>query len=88
MQAEIQELGRRAILAPANVSDFPDTYRMALQIFDEFGHIDILVNNAGVASDKTFVNMDHATWRKVLAINLDGVFNYTKVCIDGMVGQR
>ena len=25
--------------------------------------------------DKTFTKMDHASWRKVLSINLDGVFN-------------
>src|SRR6185503_760635 len=52
-----------------------------------FGHVDILVNNAGINSDKTFVKMDHASWRKVLAINLDGVFNCTKVFIDQMIQQ-
>jgi 3-oxoacyl-(acyl-carrier-protein) reductase len=85
---EIQALGRKAVLARADVSDFPDTYSMAHSVLDQFGHIDILVNNAGVTSDKTFVNMDHSTWRKVLAINLDGVFNCTKVCIDQMVEQN
>ena len=88
LQAEIQEFGGRAILAPADISDFPDTYRMAQQVLEEFGHLDILINNAGVTSDKTFVNMDHATWRKVLSINLDGVFNCTKVFVDGMVEQN
>ena len=85
---EIQALGRRGMLARADVGDFPDTYAMAHSVIREFGHIDILVNNAGVTSDKTFVNMDHSTWRKVLAINLDGVFNCTKVCIDQMVEQN
>ncbi len=85
---EIQGLGRKGMLARADVGDFPDTYAMAHSVLREFGHIDILVNNAGVTSDKTFVNMDHSTWRKVLAINLDGVFNCTKVCIDQMVEQN
>ena len=85
---EVQALGRRGVLARADVGDFPDTYAMAHSVIREFGHIDILVNNAGVTSDKTFVNMDHSTWRKVLAINLDGVFNCTKVCIDQMVEQN
>jgi 3-oxoacyl-[acyl-carrier protein] reductase len=85
---EIQALGRKGMLARADVGDFPDTYAMAHSVIREFGHIDILVNNAGVTSDKTFVNMDHSTWRKVLAINLDGVFNCTKVCIDQMVEQN
>ena len=85
---EVEALGRRGMLARADVGDFPDTYAMAHSVLREFGHIDILVNNAGVTSDKTFVNMDHSTWRKVLAINLDGVFNCTKVCIDQMVEQN
>ena len=85
---EIEALGRKGMLARADVGDFPDTYAMAHSVLRDFGHIDILVNNAGVTSDKTFVNMDHSTWRKVLAINLDGVFNCTKVCIDQMVEQN
>ena len=85
---QIQKLGRRAILARADVSDYPDTFRMAQEVLKEFGHLDILVNNAGINSDKTFVKMDHASWRKVLAINLDGAFNCTKVFIDQMIKRN
>ena len=84
----IHKLGRKAMLAQADVADFPDTFRMAQDVLKEFGHLDILVNNAGINSDKTFVRMDHASWRKVLAINLDGVFNCTKVFIDQMIKQN
>jgi 3-oxoacyl-(acyl-carrier-protein) reductase len=84
----IVKMGRRAILARADVSDYPDTFRMAQEILREFGHLDILVNNAGITSDKTFTKMDHAAWRKVLAINLDGVFNCTKVFIDQMLARN
>jgi 3-oxoacyl-[acyl-carrier protein] reductase len=84
----IQKMGRRAMLAQADVGDYPDTFRMAQEVLKEFGHLDILVNNAGINSDKSFVKMDHASWRKVLAINLDGVFNCTKVFIDTMLKQN
>jgi len=84
---QIRKLGRRAMQAQADVADYPDTFRMAQEVLKEFGHLDILVNNAGISSDKTFVKMDHASWRKVLAINLDGVFNCTKVFIDQMLKQ-
>jgi 3-oxoacyl-[acyl-carrier protein] reductase len=84
---QIQKMGRRAILAQADVADYPDTFRMAQDVLKEFGHLDILINNAGINSDKTFVKMDHASWRKVLAINLDGVFNCSKVFIDQMIKQ-
>ncbi len=82
---EIEKLGRRALAVRADVSDFPDTFRMAQEILGTFGTVNILVNNAGISSDKTFVKMDHASWRKVLAINLDGVFNCTKVFVDSML---
>jgi 3-oxoacyl-[acyl-carrier protein] reductase len=83
----IKKMGRRAILAQADVSDYPDTFRMAQDVLREFGHLDILVNNAGINSDKTFTKMDHASWRKVLGTNLDGVFNCTKVFVDQMLRQ-
>ena len=86
--AQIEKTGRRGIVAQADVGDFPDTFRMAQNVIREFGHLDILVNNAGVSSDKTFVKMDHASWRKVLSINLDGVFNCTKVFVDQMLKQN
>jgi 3-oxoacyl-(acyl-carrier-protein) reductase len=84
----IKKMGRRAMIAQADVGDYPDTFRMAQEVLREFGRLDILVNNAGINSDKTFVKMDHASWRKVLAINLDGVFNCTKVFIDQMIAQN
>jgi 3-oxoacyl-(acyl-carrier-protein) reductase len=83
----VGKMGRRAILAQADVSDYPDTFRMAQEVLREFGHLDILVNNAGINSDKTFTKMDHASWRKVLGTNLDGVFNCTKVFLDGMLAH-
>jgi 3-oxoacyl-(acyl-carrier-protein) reductase len=85
---QIMKLGRRAMLAQADVGDYPDTFRMAQEVLREFGHLDVLINNAGINSDKTFVKMDHASWRKVLAINLDGVFNCTKVFVDQMIKQE
>jgi 3-oxoacyl-[acyl-carrier protein] reductase len=84
----IKKMGRRAILAQADVGDYPDVFRMAQDVLREFEHLDILVNNAGINSDKTFVKMDHASWRKVLGINLDGVFNCTKVFIDQMIKRN
>src|SRR5574342_304409 len=83
----IRKMGRRAILAQADVADYPDSDRMAREALEEFGHIDILINNAGINSDHTFVKMDLDSWRKVLAINLDGPYNCTRVLVDQMIKQ-
>jgi len=47
----------------ADVADYPDTTgwpRSAQAV----RALDILINNAGINSDKTFVKMDHASWRR------------------------
>src|SRR5260370_8136714 len=49
---QIQKMGRRAILAQADVADYPDTYRMAQESLKEFGRLDILLTNAGITSPK------------------------------------
>jgi 3-oxoacyl-[acyl-carrier protein] reductase len=85
---QIHKIGHKAVLAQADVADYADTYRMAQDVLKEFGHLDILINNTGITSDHTFVKMDHASWRQVLAINLDGPFNCTKVFIDQMIKQN
>jgi 3-oxoacyl-(acyl-carrier-protein) reductase len=82
---DIQAMGRKAMLAQADISQPDEAYRMAQRVIDQFGPIDILINNAGITSDKTFQKMDHATWQHVLSTNLDGVFNCTKAFLDGMV---
>ena len=87
-RGSITKMGRQALLAQADVADYPDTFRMEENVLAEFGHLDILVNNAGINSDKTFVKMDHAAWRNVLSINLDRVFNCTKVFVDQMLKQN
>jgi len=84
---QIRKMGCKAMLAQADVADYPDTHRMAREVLKEFGHLDILINNAGINSDHTFVKMDQASWQNVLAINLDGPYNCTKVLVDHMIKQ-
>jgi len=79
--------GTEVSIHKGNVGDANDCRRTIEEVIATHGRLDILVNNAGITSDRSFVKMDHAAWRKVLAINLDGVFNCTKVFIDQMLQQ-
>ena len=79
--------GRRTVVCRADVSDYDQVISMKRAVEESLGPIDILVNNAGVISDKTFVKMDHVQWQRVLAVNLDGTFNCSKVFIDGMLAK-
>ena len=84
---QIRKMGRKAMLAQADVADYPDVDRMAREVLESFGHLDILINNAGINSDHTFVKMDQVSWQKVLSINLDGPYNCTKVLVDQMIKE-
>lgn len=44
----------------------------------DFGSIDILVNNVGgLVTRATLEQLDLATWRKILSVNLDGLYLFT-----------
>ncbi len=49
-----------------------------------FGAIDVLVNNAGAAESAPFARTDPALWRRMLEVNLTGVFLCTRAVIPGM----
>jgi NAD(P)-dependent dehydrogenase (short-subunit alcohol dehydrogenase family) len=51
------------------------------------GLIDILVNNAGAAETAPFHKLDIQHWRRMMAVNLDGVFNCTRAVYDEMRGR-
>lgn len=40
----------------------------------EFGRLDVLVNNAGFGAFRSIRDTDLATWRAIIAVNLDSVF--------------
>jgi pyridoxal 4-dehydrogenase len=48
------------------------------------GRIDVLVNNAGIYPHRSFEDLTYAEWRRVLAVNLDGVFLCTSAVYPAM----
>ncbi|TGD41660.1 SDR family oxidoreductase [Pseudotabrizicola sediminis] len=54
----------------------------------EFGPIDILVANAGIAgSNGPVVDYDPIEWRRIIDVNLNGVFYLNKAIAKGMIGR-
>jgi len=52
------------------------------------GGIDILVSNAGISIRNKFIDTDFAQWKKVLGINLDGMYLCCKEAVDRMMPQK
>ncbi|MCC8189252.1 MAG: 3-oxoacyl-ACP reductase FabG [Planctomycetes bacterium] len=48
----------------------------------------ILVNNAGIRRDNVLAMMPEEDWRRVLDVNLGGVYNMCKYAVQAMSGRR
>lgn len=73
-EAEIKNLGRRAISLELDVRDHDSIERMVAAANEAFGHIDILVNNAGCNVRKPALDVTWEDWSLVLDTNLRGSF--------------
>jgi NAD(P)-dependent dehydrogenase (short-subunit alcohol dehydrogenase family) len=87
--AEVQAAGGQATGIAADVSNETDAKRMVDHAVATFGRVDALYNNAGImpAADHSVVDTDVATWDKVMAVNVRGVFLGCKYAIPRMVEQ-
>ena len=73
----VEDAGGRAIAVQADVADHAAVAGMAEEVRDAFGPADVLVNNAGLTVDRTFKNMTHEDWERVMSVNLGGMYNCT-----------
>ena len=72
--AEVRALGRRAELRHLDLTRLPDAAGVVDDLADALGGIDVLVNDAGTGHSTLILDTDYATWREVLATDLDAAF--------------
>jgi 3-oxoacyl-[acyl-carrier protein] reductase len=88
LEAELKALGRKVFHAPCDVADPAEAERFIRQAEENLGEIDVLVNNAGITRDAPLVLMSHEDWRRVIDVNLTGVFNFSKGVIYSMMKRK
>ncbi|MBW2497755.1 MAG: SDR family oxidoreductase [Deltaproteobacteria bacterium] len=79
---EIRGLGRRALPVVSDVSELGSVEALAERVEGELGRVDFVVNNAGAArgGDRVaIVEIDPASWRRVIDVNLNGSFYMSQV---------
>ncbi|WP_336023622.1 SDR family NAD(P)-dependent oxidoreductase [Halobellus salinisoli] len=59
---------------PVDVTDEASVETMVEAVTDRLGPIDVLVNNAGIVENSPAEETSFDSWRRVVAVNLDGVF--------------
>lgn len=73
--AAITAVGGTAVAMQADVSDAEAVAGMFGAVDERFGRLDALVNNAGIGRRiDRLTDIDDETWRRTLAVNLDGAF--------------
>jgi 3-oxoacyl-[acyl-carrier protein] reductase len=80
------ELG--ALAVGCDVTDLASVAAAERHTVEALGGLDILVNNAGIAGmNLPLADYPVEEWRRVLAIDLDGVFHGCKAVVPGMVAR-
>src|SRR5215213_10793217 len=71
---EVRELGRRAVVAQLDVTQFEQAGDTIESMASELGGLDVFVNNAGGGDTYPFLDFPLDAWQRVLALNLTGAF--------------
>lgn len=83
----VRAKGGDGAVLQADVSD-PDAVAAMVGAAERaLGPIDLLVNCAGIPEVGAHTELDYATWRRVMAVNLDGTFLPIWAVKDGMIAR-
>ncbi len=86
--AEIRAIGRRALAVVGDVSHGEAVAAIFGRTAERLGPIDILINNAGIGFRRLAEDITEAEWRRVIDVNLTGVFLCSKAAIAVMKPRR
>jgi NAD(P)-dependent dehydrogenase (short-subunit alcohol dehydrogenase family) len=84
---EIRDMDRDAESLRLDVTEESAWVGVMETILDSHPRLDVLVNNAGMSFAKPIAEMTIEEWKRVLAVNLDGVFLGTKHAILTMTSR-
>lgn len=79
--AALEGLGDRAAYISANVTDEASWQAIAENMRSAYGAAHILVNNAGIDLTGAVESLSLEAWRRIMAVNVDGVFLGTRALV-------
>ncbi|HEV2057053.1 MAG TPA: SDR family NAD(P)-dependent oxidoreductase [Methylomirabilota bacterium] len=85
---EVGALGRRAVVAPTDVTSRVDLRAMVDRARAELGRIDILVNNAGIYRAAASLDVTEEHWDAIMTINAKAVFFASQAVLPTMIAQK
>jgi NAD(P)-dependent dehydrogenase (short-subunit alcohol dehydrogenase family) len=81
-------LGEGHIGLACDVTHAASCLEAAALVLAAFGHVDILLNNAGVTQPVKTMEIDTASWDRILDVNLRGVLNLSQAFIPHMRARK
>jgi len=78
----------RTLVHAGDVSHQADAEALMAAAVERFGRLDVLVNNAGVAPTGPFLEASVEDWRKVMAVDVDGVFYCTRAALPHLLTAK
>ena len=85
---ELETTNSSVIAIRTNVTDPESVHAMVRQVLNRFSKIDILFNNAGICINEPAETMSFASWKRVIDINLTGVFLVAQEVGKVMIQQK
>lgn len=83
------ELGEdRVLTAVADVRDLAAMQAVADRAVERFGGIDVVVANAGIASYGSVLQVDPEAFRRLIDINVNGVFHTVRATLPSVIDRR
>jgi NAD(P)-dependent dehydrogenase (short-subunit alcohol dehydrogenase family) len=86
-QAAVQQLGRRALLIQADVTNERACIDAVATTVSELGRLDILINMASLYTEKPFETLTAADWDRQLAVDLRSSFVFSHAAAPQMTKQ-
>ena len=85
---ELRRAGGEVLTVQADVGDWSQVRKMVDNVLDKFCQLDILICNAGVSWQGLLSEMPVEDWRRLCAVDLDGVFYCCKAVIPHFVARK
>ena len=88
LSQELARLGVPAMAVRVDVADEGQVRRMVDIVLEEFCQLDILVCCAGISHEGLISQIDGEQWRRLFAVNVDGVHHCCRAVLPHMLGRK
>jgi NAD(P)-dependent dehydrogenase (short-subunit alcohol dehydrogenase family) len=88
MAGRLEAMGRKGLFVRTDVANPASARAMVEKTIETFGRVDFLMNNAGIVHWEAAETVSEADWRRVIDVNLNGVFFCCQAVAGPMMERR